>query len=112
MAKKFEVLYMEEARKFLSMLDEKTRTKLLFNVDKASLHNDKELFKKLATNIWEFRTLFNKTHYRLFAFWDKTGNQETLVIATHGIIKKTGKTPAKEISKAESLRELYFKLKK
>jgi len=33
--------------------------------------------------------LYNKTAYRLFAFWDK--EKETLVIATHGIIKKTKK---------------------
>ncbi len=36
--------------------------------------------------------------YRLFAFWDK--DEETLVIATHGIIKKTQKTSPKEIAKA------------
>ena len=43
---------------------------------------NKELFKKLENSeIWEFRTLYNKTAYRLFAFWDK--EKETLVIATH-----------------------------
>lgn len=58
-----------------------------------------EIFKKLeSTDIWEFRTLYNKTAYRLFAFWDK--DEETLVIATHGLIKKTQKTPTKEIAKA------------
>jgi len=30
------------------------------------------------------------------------------VIATHGFIKKTQKTPAKEIDKAVRIRELYF----
>ncbi len=68
---------------------------------------DKDLFKKLDdTNIWEFRTLFNGISYRLFSFWDT--EQETLVIATHGIIKKTQKTPSKEISKAEEIRKQYF----
>ena len=47
--------------------------------------------------------------YRLFAFWDK--DKETLVIATHGIIKKTQKTPNKEIAKAEAIRREYFKNK-
>ncbi len=42
-------------------------------------------------------------HYRLFAFWDKTGNTETVVISTHGLIKKTDKTPQGEIDKAEKL---------
>jgi phage-related protein len=64
--------------------------------------------------IWEFRTLYNSKSYRLFAFWDKTQEQETLVIATHGILKKTQKTPTKEIKKAEEIRKGYLenKLKK
>ncbi|MFV8326845.1 type II toxin-antitoxin system RelE/ParE family toxin [Flavobacterium sp. ZS1P14] len=36
---------------------------------------------------------------------------KTLVLATHGIIKKTGKTPEKEIEKAESIRLKYFEFK-
>ena len=38
--------------------------------------------------------------------------QETLVIATHGIVKKTQKTPLKEIAKAEEIRKEYFNNKK
>ena len=34
--------------------------------------------------------------------------EETLVIATHGIVKKTQKTPLKEIAKAEEIRKEYF----
>jgi phage-related protein len=34
-----------------------------------------------------------------------------LVLATHGIIKKTDKTPEKEIEKAEQIRLKYFELK-
>ena len=52
--------------------------------------------------------------YRVLAFWDKNADQksvDTLVIATHGFIKKTQKTPQKEINKAMSIRELYFKNK-
>jgi phage-related protein len=52
--------------------------------------------------------LYNKTYYRFFAFWDKTNKQETLVISTHGIEKKTGKVPKSEIQKAENLRTNYF----
>jgi phage-related protein len=112
MPHKFEVLFMEDAKNFIAGLDVKTRNKIIFNIDRAKLHNDKELFKKLTENIWEFRTLFNKTHYRLFAFWDKRNKTETLVITTHGIIKKTDKTPSKELDKAENLREDYFRIKK
>lgn len=44
------------------------------------------------------------------AFWDT--EEETLVIATHGIVKKTQKTPLKEIAKAEEIRKEYFNNKK
>ena len=109
--KKFDVIFLTEAREFFFDIDEKSRDKIIFNIDKAKVKNDNELFKKLKGEIWEFRTLFNKTHYRIFAFWDKENNQETLVLTTHGIIKKTDKTPEKEIEKAEKLRLKYFEFK-
>jgi phage-related protein len=78
------------------------------------LTNDKELFKKLNNNIWEFRTIYSGKAFRLFSFWDISAGRETLVIATHGILKKTQKTPPNEIKKAESIRKGYLehKLKK
>ena len=72
---------------------------------------DKELFKKLDNSeIWELRTLFNGICYRLFAFWDN--EIKAMVGVTHGIIKKTQKTPKKEIEKAERIRQEYFNDKK
>ncbi|GAB4041256.1 type II toxin-antitoxin system RelE/ParE family toxin [Spirosoma jeollabukense] len=62
--------------------------------------------------IWEFRTLYQGKAYRLFAFWDKVAPVETLVIATHGMLKKTNKTPPKEIEKAETIRKQYLNEKK
>lgn len=59
--------------------------------------------------IWEFRTLYNGNCYRLFSFWDT--ENETFIIATHGIVKKSQKTPAKEIEKAEKIRKEYFNSK-
>jgi len=52
--------------------------------------------------------LYNSKSYRLFSFWDKSDGQETLVIATHGILKKTEKTPPKEIKKADKIRKQYL----
>jgi len=66
------------------------------------------LFKKLKDEIWEFRTKYNGIQYRLFAFWDKTEKTETLVISTHGIIKKVSNVPKTEIEKAEKIRKEYF----
>lgn len=70
--------------------------------------NDPKLFKKLTENIWEFRTLFNKTQYRILAFWDKGDEVEALVLATHGFVKKSQKAPKSEIEKAERIRKGYF----
>ena len=67
-----------------------------------------KLFKKLQDEIWEFRTKYNKSYYRLFAFWDKTDKSDTVVISTHGLIKKTDKIPKNEIERTEKLREKYF----
>jgi phage-related protein len=111
MTEKFHVRFLEEAADFLDNLEEKAREKIYYNIKKAQVTNDRELFKKLNNEIWEFRTLFNKIHYRLFAFWDKVGNSETVVISTHGLIKKTDKTPVADLEKAERLRKFYFEQK-
>lgn len=108
MEEKFEVQFLKEVFDFLDELDEKARDKILFNIDKARFTNNSEIFKKLDADIWEFRTLFNRTQYRLFAFWDKSDQTVTIVVATHGIIKKTQKTPKKEIDKAVQIMKNYF----
>ena len=109
----FDVELLPEAIDFLEQLDDKTREKIYYNIRKAQLVNDNELFKKLNDFIWEFRTLYNGKAYRLFSFWDKTViGKQTLVIATHGILKKTQKTPVKEIKKTEEIRKQYFDNKK
>lgn len=108
---KFNVEFLEEAAFFLDNLDEKVRDKIIYNITKARFSNVKELFKKLKDEIWEFRTLFNKTHYRLFAFWVKLENNDTVVISTHGLIKKTDKTPQGDLDKAERMRKKYFEIK-
>jgi phage-related protein len=108
----FEVAFLEEAVEFLNGLDEKARDKIIYNITKARYSKDKTLFKKLTDEIWEFRTLYNKSHYRLFAFWDTLEKIETMVIATHGIVKKTDKTPQGEMEKAEQRRKRYFENKK
>ena len=108
MAKGFELVMLEEARKFVLGLPQSAMKKVLYNVHRvAGGEQNAELLKKLErSDIWEFRTLYNGIQYRLFAFWDTGDN--ALVIATHGIVKKTQKTPAKEIVKAERIRLEYF----
>ena len=107
----FEVEFLPEAVNFLENLNEKARDKIYYNIRKSQIMNDNELLKKLNELIWEFRTLYNGKSYRLFSFWDKSNEKESLIIATHGIIKKSTKTPTKEINKAEKIREIYLENK-
>ncbi len=107
----FQVTLLEEARVFLQSIPPQAKKKVLYNVWRvAEGEKNSELFKKLKnSDIWEFRTLYDGTAYRLFAFWDE--GSRALVLATHGIIKKTQKTPNKEIVKAETIRKQYLALK-
>jgi len=104
----FEVIILEEVRVFLKRLDQKTSSKVIFNLKKAQMILDPELFKKLKDEIWEFRTKYSKNNYRLSAFWDKSDNKNTMVICTHGSIKKSKKTPKTEIDKAHLIMKRYF----
>ena len=104
----FEIVFLTEAFEFLKALDVKHSNKILYNIRKAQQKNDPELFKKLSDDIWEFRTLYQGLQYRMLAFWDKTDNSNTLVISTHGFIKKQSKVPDNEILKAVTQRKKYF----
>ena len=116
MDKLFDIVLLDEAFEFLSGLDQKHYEKILYNIRKAQKVQDPELFKKLNDDIWEFRTLYQGLQYRLLAFWDKTNNENTLVVSTHGFVKKRSKVPESEILKAKKIRTEYFeevkKLKK
>ncbi len=99
---------MQEALDFLKEIDSSASKKLTYNIEKVKLGvKDTEVFKKLTgTNIWEFRTIHCGNCYRLLSFWDARTN--TLIVATHGFVKKSDKTPKREIDKAEMLRKEYF----
>ncbi|MBX3163680.1 MAG: type II toxin-antitoxin system RelE/ParE family toxin [Bacteroidetes bacterium] len=107
----FEIIFLDEAFNFLQSLERKHYEKILYNIRKAQIKHDPELFKKLSNDIWEFRTLYQGLQYRFLAFWDKTDNTETLVISTHGFIKKRSKVPDNEIQKATQIRAKYFEEK-
>lgn len=111
MKSKFNVEFLKEAVDFLDNVDEKARDKIIYNITKARFSNDKELFKKITDEIWEFRTYFNKTFYRFLSFWDKSDKNNPLVIITQGLIKKTDKIPLNELNKAKLLRKKYFEIK-
>ena len=111
MNQKFDVKILDEVFEFFDDIESKAVEKILFNIKKSRNIVEKELFTKLDSDIWEFRTLFNKKKYRVLAFWDKSDRKETLVVGTNGFIKKTKKTPKKEIEKAKRIMRLYFEKK-
>jgi phage-related protein len=63
-------------------------------------------FKKLvgSEQIWECRILVGTKAVRMFCFLD--GN--SVVVLTHGFVKKTQRTPLREIERAESYRKEYL----
>jgi phage-related protein len=107
----FQTRFLEEADKFIASLDPKTARKVFYNIDLAEQTNDPKLFKKLQDDIWEFRSKYSGLQIRLFAFWDKSDDEETLVIAALGFIKKGEKVTKREIDRAAKIRASYFKNK-
>lgn len=105
---KIRVIYTDEAIKFLSELPLPVRKKINFNIKKVEAGIiDTTIFKKLdSTDLWEFRTLYGGIAYRVLAFWDT--ETETLIVACNGFIKKTPRTPSKEIAKANEARKDWF----
>jgi hypothetical protein len=46
--KNFKVRFLKEASEFIDSIDEKAREKIIYNIRKAQVINDKSLFKKLS----------------------------------------------------------------
>ena len=59
--------------------------------------------KHLEESIFELRTSLSEKIIRTLYFYQKGAK----IILTHGFIKKTQKTPRKEIERAKELRNLY-----
>ncbi len=106
--RRFDIVFLEPAIDFLDQFDLKTRRKIYYRLDRAKFGLDSRLFKKLTDHIWEFRISHRGSHFRLFAFWDRSDKNASLVICTHGIVKKTGKISSQEIIKAMRIRKNYF----
>ncbi|UYZ61193.1 type II toxin-antitoxin system RelE/ParE family toxin [Hymenobacter latericus] len=110
MQKKINVKMTPEAREFMKALPSETRRELGVTIRRVQNGEKGSFFKKLTDSdgIWEFKEEDANNAYRLFAFWDSTGVEETLIVCTHGIDKKSPKTPKKEIQKAERIKRDHF----
>jgi phage-related protein len=108
MIKRFDVVFLEDALVFLKSLDIKESEKILYSIRRAQTEQSSEIFKKLNNDIWEFRIKYNSKNFRFLAFWDKDSKIDTVVITTHGFVKKSNKVPIFQIHKAINLKLQYF----
>ena len=110
MSKPIVAVLTPEAREFLRALEKETRQE--FGASIRQLQNGERVhnFKKLVNtdDIFEFSVVAPRHTYRLFAFWDTRGATATLIVCTHGLDKKTQKTPPQEIRRAEELKKKHF----
>ena len=103
------VVFLQEAKDFINTLDADAKRKIYSDARFIeSGEKDDRVFKKIdrKNDIWEIRTAHRRIEYRLYAFWDT--RTETLIVATHGTVKKSQKTPPKEIKKAVNIKNKYF----
>jgi len=114
MEKPIEVILLKQAEEFTNSLEINPKKKLFQAMRKTKERLFGQWFTKLkiSDGIFEYRVDDSGKYYRLFAFWDTEDDKMTLVVATHGFIKKTNKTPLAEIQKAEQIKREYFKEKK
>lgn len=105
---RFEVLFLPLAEKFVRGLDDGVRLKVLYNLERSRRLNDQRMFKKISPVLWEFRIRTAVGQIRLLAFFDTSKKSSTLVIATHGFVKKDKRLRKHEIRKAERIRKAYF----
>lgn len=78
--------------------------RLIKNIEKVPITYLKKLSGR-KEDIWEIRTILGSNTYRLLCFWDN----DSLIIVTHGFIKKTNKIPAKQIETAIRYKNEYFR---
>ncbi len=95
-------------KEFLDGLDIKMRQKMLRSVN--ALHDMGTslrfpLSEPLGDGLFELRAQTNGNITRVIYFFFK-GDRAVL---THGFVKKTQKTPAKEIKRAEKIRKDYLR---
>jgi len=88
---------------FIEGLGESDKTKILALLKRAADHGpprNKEKFKRIGSDIFEFKSY----QVRILCAFDKG----SIIILTHGFIKKRDKTPGREIEKAKKLMKMYM----
>jgi len=93
---------------FIKKLDYKTRLKVFWTFELIKNENNvsTKYFKKLkgTSEIWEIRVKQNKNAYRFLGFVYRN----IFIILNHAFVKKTKKTPTKEIGVAKKRKEEFY----
>ena len=82
MKQRFDVIFLGEAWDFLYALDEKSRDKIIYNIDKAKYVNDPEIFKKLEELICVRDALGDRT-----LFYANEGNRCVVASEPRAVIE-------------------------
>lgn len=103
--------YSNKQKLLLNQIEAPVRKKLFISMRKTKARIFGDWFKKMTDtkDLFEFRVESKGKFYRLFSFWDSRDGKQTLIVCTHGLIKKTNRTPKSEIEKAEEIKDMYFK---
>ncbi len=114
MGSEFTVEYVElpngriPAREFVDSLDEKAAARIDAFIERLRIYGNRMLgkfVKKLTADIFELRVKQFDRIFRVLFFYQPG----MLIVITSGFHKKTEKTPAGEIARAEQLRKLWMK---
>lgn len=105
------IFFGDKIVEFYKSQDDKARLKMNYVLDLVRFEKQvpKKFYKKLESTdgIYEVRIITSQKSFRILCFQDD-GN---LVVLTNGFIKKTQKTPKKEIELAEKLKNEYLNTK-
>ncbi len=99
-------------REFYQLQAWKVQKKILWTLNIVeTLERIPEIYFKHLENtegLYEIRVQVGSNIFRIFCFFDNNN----LVIVGHGFQKKTQKTPANEIERAEKIKKEYYEEKK
>ena len=96
------------AREFIDALDEKAAARIDAFIERLRMHGNRmegKFVKKLTDHVFELRVKQFDRIFRVLFFYQPG----MLIVVTSGFQKKTGQTPAAEITRAEQLTKLWVK---
>ncbi len=106
--RKIRIRILDEAQAFLDSLPPEVGRKF-DRIFRRVRNGDRDvrIFKKLDDHdFYEFRVFQFPNEYRIFAFWDK--DEDSLIVATHGIVKKYQRLKKHDFNRMELVRKQYY----